>query len=174
MVNVQTGTMDTKRRKLRKKPAIFPFDLIFLIINIYICYRNRNQLGIVPKSYIHILECVLTSKNEYIVKRSAIVDEITTVLCEWGNLFKRFYLTNHEVFQPIRHKILELIGLRSQILSGNLPVDEMKQVKLLATSVIDTGNKLLGKRFRQSTAQLQLAPFCFLVINCVITFLNLW
>lgn len=98
-----------------------------------------------PKSYIHILDCVLTSKNEYVVKRSAIVDEITTVLCEWGNLFKKFYLTNHEVFQPIRHKILELIGLRSQILSGNLPVDEMKRVKLMATSEIDTGNKLLGK-----------------------------
>lgn len=73
------------------------------------------------------------------------MDEITTVLCEWGNLFKRFYLTTHEVFQPIRHKILELIGLRSQILSGNLPVDEMKRVKLMATSEIDTGNKLLGK-----------------------------
>lgn len=88
---------------------------------------------------------MLTSKNEYVVKRSAIVDEITTVLCEWGNLFKKFYLTNHEILQPIRHKILELIGLRSQILSGNLPVDEMKKVKLMATSEIDTGNKILGE-----------------------------
>lgn len=109
--------------------------------------RNKNDCGIVPKSYIHILDCVITSKNEYIVKRSAIVDEITTVLCEWGNLFNRFFLTTHEVFQPIRHKILELIGLRSQILSGNLPVDEMKRVKLMATSEIDTGNKLLGEFF---------------------------
>lgn len=97
------------------------------------------------------MDCVLTSKNEYVVKRTAIVDEITTVLCEWGNLFKKFYLTNHEVFQPIRHKILELIGLRSQILSGNLPVDEMKRVKLMATSEIDTGNKLLGKFRLQSS-----------------------
>lgn len=88
---------------------------------------------------------MLTSKNEYIVKRSSIVDEITTVLSEWGALFKKFYLTNHEIFQPIRQKILELIRLRSQILSGNLPVDEMKEVKLMATSEIDTGNKLLGE-----------------------------
>lgn len=113
--------------------------------SISISVRNKHECGIVPKSYIHILDCELTSKNEYVVKRSAIVDEITTVLCEWGNLFRKFYLTNHEVFQPIRHKILELIGLRSQILSGNLPVDEMKRVKLMATSEIDTGNKLLGK-----------------------------
>lgn len=107
--------------------------------------RNISECGIVPKSYIHLLNCVLTPKNEYIVKRSAIVDEITTVLSEWGNLFKQFYLTRDENVQPIREKILELIGLRSQILSGNLPVDEMKKVKLMATSEIDTGNKLLGE-----------------------------
>lgn len=88
---------------------------------------------------------MLTSKNEYVVKRTSIVDEITTVLNEWGALCKRFYLNKHEVFQPIRQKIFELIRLRSQILSGNLPVDEMKEVKLMATSEIDTGNKLLGE-----------------------------
>lgn len=87
---------------------------------------------------------MLTPKNEYVVKRSIIVDEITTVLEDWGVLFKRFYLTNHENSQPIRRKILELIKLRAQILSGNLPVDEMKEIKLMATSEIDTGNKLLG------------------------------
>jgi dedicator of cytokinesis protein 1 len=41
--------------------------------------------------------------------------------------------------------MLELIKLRSQIVSGNLPVDEMKDIKMKATSEIDTGNKLLGK-----------------------------
>lgn len=100
-----------------------------------------------PKSYIQIVDCILSPKNEYIVKRSEIVDEVTTVLNEWGDLFKKFYLTNHEIFQPIRRKILELIRLRSQILSGNLPVDELKEVKLMITSEIDTGNKLLGKCF---------------------------
>lgn len=34
-------------------------------------------------------------------------------------------------------------------MSGNLPVDEMKEVKLMATSEIDTGNKILGKLFFQ-------------------------
>lgn len=40
--------------------------------------------------------------------------------------------------------MLELIRLRSQILSGNLPVDEMKEMKLKATSEIDIGNKILN------------------------------
>lgn len=111
---------------------------------IFLLNRNICEYGIFPKNYIHILDCVLTPKNEYIVKRSAIVDEITTVLTEWGSLFKKFYLTNHEICQQIRHKIFELIRLRSQILSGNLPVDEMKEIKLMATSEIDTGNKILG------------------------------
>lgn len=47
--------------------------------------------------------------------------------------------------RAIREKMLELIKLRSQMLSGNLPVDEMKDIKMKATSEIDTGNKLLGK-----------------------------
>lgn len=67
------------------------------------------------------------------------------MLADWGDLFKHFYLTTHENFQPIRRKIVEVIRLRSQILSGNLPVDEMKEVKLQATSEIDTGNSILGK-----------------------------
>lgn len=91
-----------------------------------------------------LIECEI-SKNEYIIKRSDIVKEITTVLADWGDLFKHFYLTTHANFKPIRTKIVEVIRLRSQILSGNLPVDEMKEVKLQATSEIDTGNSILGK-----------------------------
>ncbi|XP_055696670.1 dedicator of cytokinesis protein 1 isoform X2 [Lutzomyia longipalpis] len=105
--------------------------------------KNRGNRGIFPKSYIELMECV-RSKNDYVIKRSEIVDEITTVLVEWGDLFKKFYLTNNSNFLPIRQKMLELIRLRSQILSGNLPVDEMKDVKLMATSEIDVGNSLLG------------------------------
>lgn len=33
---------------------------------------------------------------------------------------------------------------RAMLISGNLPVDEMRTVKLNATSRIDTGNNLLG------------------------------
>lgn len=121
------------------------FDCVCsIILFAFISNREKSKRGIVPKSFVHIVDSVLTPKNEYVVKRSTIVDEITTVLEDWGVLFKRFYLTNHENFQPIRRKILELIKLRAQILSGNLPVDEMKEIKLMATSEIDTGNKLLG------------------------------
>jgi hypothetical protein len=48
--------------------------------------------------------------------------------------------------------MLELIKLRAQMLSGNVPVDEMKDLKLKATSEIDTGNKILGKVGRRLSA----------------------
>lgn len=44
----------------------------------------------------------------------------------------------------MQQQILELIGYRSKILSGTLTVDELKDMKRLATARIDTGNQLLG------------------------------
>jgi len=46
-----------------------------------------------------------------------------------------------EHFKAIEHRIFELIGYRSKILSGTLPVDELKEIKQLVTSKIDMGNK---------------------------------
>lgn len=43
------------------------------------------------------------------------------------------------------------------MLTGNLPVDEMKDVKLRASSEIDTGNRLLGKVEKKQNRRLE--PF---------------
>lgn len=99
--------------------------------------------GIFPKSYIHIVESRQVKGGELQIVRSEIVEEITTVLGEWRHLYRRFYLQTHPDSKTIRTKMLELIRLRSQLLSGNLPVDEMKDIRLKATSEIDTGNKIL-------------------------------
>lgn len=131
--------------------------------------RNHDLKGIFPKSYIHLIADVELVDNEYEIKRSEIVNEITTILKEWHVHFKLFFLVSelvlgsvqlvlpfptvcHGILQTsspnlkiIREKMIELIKLRAQMLSGNLPVDEMKDIKLKATSEIDTGNKLLGK-----------------------------
>ncbi|XP_055631515.1 dedicator of cytokinesis protein 1 isoform X1 [Toxorhynchites rutilus septentrionalis] len=107
--------------------------------------KSRPQVrGIFPKCYVHIVESRTTARaGSLVIVRSEIVDEITTVLREWQHLYRRFYLQIHPDFKAIRLKMLELIRLRSQLLSGNLPVDEMKDIKLKATSEIDTGNKIL-------------------------------
>ncbi|XP_062554815.1 dedicator of cytokinesis protein 1 isoform X2 [Armigeres subalbatus] len=106
--------------------------------------RSRPHVsGIFPKCYVHIVDSRVSRDGELVVARSEIVEEITTVLKEWQHLYRRFYLYTHPDFKAIRLKMLELIRLRSQLLSGNLPVDEMKDIKLKATSEIDTGNKIL-------------------------------
>lgn len=52
------------------------------------------------------------------------------------------FLQSHNLnFKNIESKINELIQLRSKILSGTLPVDELKEVQRQATSTIDIGNK---------------------------------
>lgn len=53
--------------------------------------RGAPEKGIFPKSYVHVLDSVKV-KDEYVVKRSEIVEEITRVLLEWRDLLNHFYL----------------------------------------------------------------------------------
>lgn len=53
--------------------------------------RKPPEKGIFPKSYIQILDS-LRVKDEYVVKRSEIVEEITRVLREWRDLLNHLYL----------------------------------------------------------------------------------
>ncbi|XP_023288564.1 dedicator of cytokinesis protein 1 isoform X2 [Orussus abietinus] len=98
--------------------------------------KYKGEYGIFPKSYVRVLP--LNRNTE------ALTYEITNVLREWGHHWKHLYVTHSKHFLPIQQEILELIEYRSKILSGTLTVDELKDVKRLATARIDTGNQLLG------------------------------
>lgn len=52
-----------------------------------------HEKGIFPKSYVQILDSV-KQKNEYVIKRTEIVEEITRVLLEWRDLLNHFYLVS--------------------------------------------------------------------------------
>ncbi|KFB45954.1 AGAP004320-PA-like protein [Anopheles sinensis] len=106
------------------------------------CYSGER--GVFPKAYVHRVDSKTSRDGDLVIQRSEIVEEITTVLREWQFLYRQLYLSTHPSFKRIQSKMLELIRLRSQLLSGNLPVDEMKNIKLKATSEIDTGNKILN------------------------------
>ncbi|XP_076678471.1 dedicator of cytokinesis protein myoblast city isoform X2 [Andrena cerasifolii] len=97
--------------------------------------KFKGTCGIFPKSYIHIQQSMSID---------CLIHEITNVLREWGHHWKHLYMTHSEHFKTMRQQILELIGYRSKILSGTLTVDELKDMKRLATAKIDTGNQLLG------------------------------
>ncbi|KAG8038457.1 hypothetical protein G9C98_006153 [Cotesia typhae] len=98
--------------------------------------KHKGSKGMFPKSYTHILLQPVNS--------DVLMHEITSVLREWGHHWKHLYVINSLNFGAIQQQILELIGFRSKILSGTLTVDELKDVKRLATACIDAGNQLLG------------------------------
>ncbi|XP_065350993.1 dedicator of cytokinesis protein 1 isoform X4 [Cloeon dipterum] len=109
--------------------------------------KNRDSYGIFPKSYVQIRESVVDKSGpvEMIVpNHSPIVLEITAVLREWGVLWKNLYVSRHTEYEKIQKMMLELMRCRTKILSGNLPVDEIKDIKHLVTSRIDLGNNTLG------------------------------
>ncbi|PSN51994.1 Dedicator of cytokinesis protein 1 [Blattella germanica] len=109
--------------------------------------KNRAVRGIFPKSYIHVRECVVDkagSVEVVVLKQHHVIQELTSIVREWGHIWKQLYIAHSENFEIIANRIYELIHFRVKILSGTLPVDEMKEIKQLVTSKIDTGNKLLG------------------------------
>ncbi|XP_063303573.1 dedicator of cytokinesis protein 2 [Pelobates fuscus] len=109
--------------------------------------KQRSNEGIFPKAFIHIKEVTIQKKRhtENIVPAEIpLVQELTTTLREWGNIWKQLYTTSKtQKFQQVQSMMYDLMEWRSQLLSGTLPKDELKELKQKVTSRIDYGNKIL-------------------------------
>ncbi|XP_060530077.1 dedicator of cytokinesis protein 1 isoform X2 [Cylas formicarius] len=106
---------------------------------------DRNVKGIFPKSYVHLRLCE-SAEGYYssVFNDPPISKEISMVLREWGVHWKSLYVMRSKDFEQIRNQICDLLALKSKILSGTLPVDELKKVTIQAAEEIDIGNKILG------------------------------
>ncbi|XP_050543349.1 dedicator of cytokinesis protein 1 isoform X2 [Daktulosphaira vitifoliae] len=110
-------------------------------------FKNKSTHGIFPKKFVHIMDNVVEKFGPAeltVLKQPQIVHELTSVVREWAIIWKQLYICNNLNFKNVENKIYELVKFRSKILSGTLPIDELKEVQRLATSTIDVGNKLLG------------------------------
>uniref|UniRef100_A0A6J0SQS5 Dedicator of cytokinesis protein 2 isoform X1 n=1 Tax=Pogona vitticeps TaxID=103695 RepID=A0A6J0SQS5_9SAUR len=109
--------------------------------------RHKGIEGIFPKSFIHIKDTGVEKKrnaNNVIPAEIPLVQEVTCTLWEWGNIWKQLYVANKkEHFQQVQSMMYELMEWRSQLLSGTLPKDELKELKQKVTCKIDYGNKIL-------------------------------
>ncbi|XP_060621005.2 dedicator of cytokinesis protein 2 [Anolis sagrei] len=109
--------------------------------------RHKGIEGIFPKSFIHIKETAVEKKRNaenVIPAEIPLVQEVTCTLWEWGNIWKQLYVANKkERFREVQSMMCELMEWRSQLLSGTLPKDELKELKQKVTSKIDYGNKIL-------------------------------
>uniref|UniRef100_A0A8C3DZC6 Dedicator of cytokinesis 1 n=1 Tax=Corvus moneduloides TaxID=1196302 RepID=A0A8C3DZC6_CORMO len=92
-----------------------------------------------------IFSFFLFSQHETVIPSELpLIQEVTTTLREWSVIWRQLYVQdNREMFRSVRHMIYDLIEWRSQILSGTLPQDELKELKKKVTAKIDYGNRIL-------------------------------
>uniref|UniRef100_A0A8C4M695 Dedicator of cytokinesis 1 n=1 Tax=Equus asinus asinus TaxID=83772 RepID=A0A8C4M695_EQUAS len=123
---------------------LFDLQLVFiLIIKTTVFFPPK---GIFPASYIHLKEAIVEGKGQHetvIPGDLPLIQEVTTTLREWSTIWRQLYQDNREMFRSVRHMIYDLIEWRSQILSGTLPQDELKELKKKVTAKIDYGNRIL-------------------------------
>ncbi|XP_039200962.1 dedicator of cytokinesis protein 1 isoform X2 [Crotalus tigris] len=109
--------------------------------------RKKLKKGIFPASYIQLKEAIVEGKGQHetvIPSELPLIQEVTSTLREWSTIWRQLYIQdNREMFRNVRHMIYDLIEWRSQILSGTLPQDELKELKKKVTAKIDYGNRIL-------------------------------
>uniref|UniRef100_A0A8C9NGP1 Dedicator of cytokinesis 1 n=1 Tax=Serinus canaria TaxID=9135 RepID=A0A8C9NGP1_SERCA len=114
---------------------------------VHILETYEGKMGIFPASYIHLKEAIVEGKGQHetvIPNELPLIQEVTTTLREWSIIWRQLYVQdNREMFRSVRHMIYDLIEWRSQILSGTLPQDELKELKKKVTAKIDYGNRIL-------------------------------
>ncbi|KAK3743713.1 hypothetical protein QZH41_012379, partial [Actinostola sp. cb2023] len=75
-------------------------------------------------------------------EENSVVEEVTSVLREWGVMWQGLYLRREEhLFSVVRKLLMELMEWRRQILSETLVGVQFKQLKQKVTSAIDYGNR---------------------------------
>uniref|UniRef100_A0A8C0VDF8 Dedicator of cytokinesis 1 n=1 Tax=Cyanistes caeruleus TaxID=156563 RepID=A0A8C0VDF8_CYACU len=113
---------------------------------VHILETYEGKMGIFPASYIHLKEAIVEGKGQHetvIPNELPLIQEVTTTLREWSIIWRQLYVDHREMFRSVRHMIYDLIEWRSQILSGTLPQDELKELKKKVTAKIDYGNRIL-------------------------------
>ncbi|KAM3912824.1 dedicator of cytokinesis protein 1 isoform 2-T2 [Leptodactylus fuscus] len=109
--------------------------------------RKKSKKGIFPASYVHLKEATVEGKGQHeavVPCEIPLVQEVTTTLREWSFIWRQLYVQdNREMFNCVRNMICDLVEWRSQILSGTLPQDELKELKKKITARIDYGNRVL-------------------------------
>uniref|UniRef100_A0A2D4JVH5 SH3 domain-containing protein n=1 Tax=Micrurus paraensis TaxID=1970185 RepID=A0A2D4JVH5_9SAUR len=109
--------------------------------------RKKSKKGIFPASYIQLKEAIVEGKGQHetvIPSELPLIQEVTSTLREWSTIWRQLYIQdNREMFRNVRCMIYDLIEWRSQILSGTLPQDELKELKKKVTAKIDYGNRIL-------------------------------
>ncbi|GCC26615.1 hypothetical protein chiPu_0005033 [Chiloscyllium punctatum] len=109
--------------------------------------KNKSQRGVFPAAFVHIKEAAIErrgNRESIFSGEMPLVQEVTTTLREWGIIWRQLYtMGKKEDYHQVRSMMFDLMEWRSQLLSGTLPKDELKELKQKITSRIDYGNRIL-------------------------------
>ncbi|XP_018335626.1 dedicator of cytokinesis protein 3 [Agrilus planipennis] len=110
--------------------------------------KNRSIKGIFPQNYIHLKVCKVENEGLFesvIPVDDPVVREVTLVLREWGEIWKRLYVNRESYkFDCVGKVMRDLLEWRRQLVSETLTQDQTRELKLEITGKIDWGNRKLG------------------------------
>uniref|UniRef100_A0A8R1XZ83 C2 DOCK-type domain-containing protein n=1 Tax=Onchocerca volvulus TaxID=6282 RepID=A0A8R1XZ83_ONCVO len=104
---------------------------------------NGDRFGIFPNNaVISFNESIPPISNEAI----EIIEELTDILKEWWHTVKNTYY--HQARMECQDEVLvymeDLMVMRKKILSGNVPIEELREMRSELARKIDLGNQWLG------------------------------
>ncbi|EJW84950.1 hypothetical protein WUBG_04139, partial [Wuchereria bancrofti] len=104
---------------------------------------NGNKVGIFPNNAV-----ISFNESAPFISDEAveIVEELTDILSEWWNTIKNTYC--HQARMECQDEVLvymeDLMVMRKKILSGNVPIEELREMRSELARKIDLGNQWLG------------------------------
>lgn len=82
--------------------------------------------------------------NGDVNKDDPVASEVCSVLLEWNEILRNLFVYREDTKFAQLEKLMEhLIDLRSQLLSGLLTQQQVRELRMKITSKIDFGNRML-------------------------------
>lgn len=110
--------------------------------------KNRSIRGIFPQNYVILKQCKVENEGLFesvVPLEDSVVREVTLVLREWGDIWKRLYVERDAYkFSTLRKVMRDLLEWRRQLIIGTLTHDQTREMKLKIIAKIDWGNRKLG------------------------------
>ncbi|KAJ3643045.1 hypothetical protein Zmor_025783 [Zophobas morio] len=107
--------------------------------------KNRSIKGIFPQSYIHLKPCKVDNEGLFesvVPLEDSVVREVTLVLREWGDIWKKLYVQREQYkFETVGKVMRDLLEWRRQLVSGTLTQDQTRELKMKIIAKIDWGNR---------------------------------
>ncbi|XP_072025453.1 dedicator of cytokinesis protein 3-like [Amphiura filiformis] len=108
------------------------------------CISNPTKKGIFPATHVHLIPPRKDSlKNLSPDGGSPITQVVSVVLKEWNAILKTKFLNKELWVEDLRDNMLKLIDYRRQVMSGQLPQEQMREAKADITRCIDWVNMRL-------------------------------